>query len=67
MVILKQPLLVGIIVNVIFGVLSVLSIIFMVPNNAGKEQMEATQNSKVGKLVNGMNSCVTIRMKVDGK
>ena len=27
---------VGIIVNVIFGVLSLLSIIFMVPNNAGK-------------------------------
>ncbi|MCM3585771.1 MFS transporter [Mesobacillus maritimus] len=30
----------GIIVNVIFGVLSILSIIFMVPRNAGKEQTQ---------------------------
>ena len=48
---LETAAMVGIIVNVIFGVLSILSIIFMVPSNAGKEQKEAAQNSKVGKLV----------------
>lgn len=31
----------GIIVNVIFGVLSIISIVFMVPNNAGKEKTVA--------------------------
>ena len=43
---LETAAMVGIIVNVIFGVLSILSIIFMVPNNAGKEKMEAAQNRK---------------------
>ena len=38
----------GIIVNVIFGVLSLLSIIFMVPNNAGKEQKESVRTKKAG-------------------
>jgi len=47
---LETAAMVGIIVNVIFGVLSILSMIFMVPNNAGKEKMEAAQNSKVGKV-----------------
>ena len=47
---LETAAMVGIIVNVIFGVLSILSMIFMVPSNAGKEKMEAAQNSKVGKV-----------------
>ena len=47
---LETAAMVGIIVNVIFGVLSILSMIFMVPNNAGKEKMEAAQNSKAGKV-----------------
>lgn len=33
---------VGIIINVIFGVLSILSVIFLVPKNAGQEKVKAT-------------------------
>ena len=43
---LETAAIVGIIVNVIFGILSVLSIIFMVPNNAGKEQSGISTSKK---------------------
>jgi DHA2 family multidrug resistance protein-like MFS transporter len=38
----------GIIVNVIFGVLALISIVVMVPKNAGKEHQEVQLNKKAG-------------------
>lgn len=38
---------IGIIVNVIFGILSILSIVFMVPKNAGKAALDATTKKTV--------------------
>lgn len=41
----------GIIVNVIFGTLALLSIVIMIPNNAGKEQSKPVRKINVRKLV----------------
>ncbi|PFO09003.1 MFS transporter [Bacillus sp. AFS076308] len=38
----------GVIVNVIFGILSIFSIVLMVPKNAGKEHKENVLNKKAG-------------------
>ncbi|WP_342041996.1 hypothetical protein [Bacillus sp. OTU2372] len=38
----------GVIVNVIFGILSIFSIVLMVPKNAGKEHKENILNKKAG-------------------